>query len=290
MEFRFTRTDKSLSSPLPPSGTHYGAVLLCRGHGEERTSLGPGRYRGFGFWQLDRFGQLNVGLPVGMKPRVVISGAGDGALQDYIRITTGKPSAAEVYAGLRVSAASELAVASAEDQFQRVFAQARTSKQEHDALQELQEAHARAARAAYAHPMTQGALQGLFYTPRVLDVRLIYGCTHFGHCYALNRFLVLLIAHHLDTQGVQTLYPQQRVIDVRPTVASAHPCLHPSSCHGKDHDVDVASHPSCYGATGAPLVPTVANVVVLRHGVQPPKKPGRSRPMRRQFMPFYLHT
>jgi hypothetical protein len=151
-------------------------------------------------------------------------------------------------------------------------------------------AHERATHVAYSYPMTQGALQILFSKPGALDIRLIYGCTHFGHCYALNRFLVLLIAHHLQENGVTTLYPQQRVTDVRPTAASGHVCSHPSSCHGQDHDVDVASQPSCNSATGAPLALTVANVIILRHGVQPPKKAGPSRPMRRQFMPFYLHA
>lgn len=71
-------------------------VLFATGMGEEKTWVPqPGKpeytggYWGPRFWENDQANEKNLGLD-GTQPKVLISGAGDGALQDFIRILTGQ--------------------------------------------------------------------------------------------------------------------------------------------------------------------------------------------------------
>ncbi len=67
----------------------YGAIISCIGFGAERCTVN--QYSGFRFWDADDFEKPNLGLPPQEKPTVLISGGGDGALQDFLRIVTREP-------------------------------------------------------------------------------------------------------------------------------------------------------------------------------------------------------
>lgn len=71
----------------------FGCVLWTVGFGAERCDFGD--YVGYPFWETDPFEQPNCGVK-GTAPEIVISGSGDGALQDFLRITTNLPSAEQV--------------------------------------------------------------------------------------------------------------------------------------------------------------------------------------------------
>lgn len=49
------------------------------------------------FWEADQFQTTGLGISRVEIPRVLVSGSGDGALQDFVRLATGHRSALEVY-------------------------------------------------------------------------------------------------------------------------------------------------------------------------------------------------
>jgi hypothetical protein len=72
-------------------------MLLAFGFGEEQVYLDAGHpARGIRFWDSDPFGQPGLGTGL-TQPSVLISGGGDGALIDFLRIVTNDLNAAEVY-------------------------------------------------------------------------------------------------------------------------------------------------------------------------------------------------
>jgi hypothetical protein len=80
----FKRGPYASSSPRPRSAV-FGMVISCVGFGKERSTVGD--YRGYEFWGNDNFTRNNVGIQdKTVKPNVLISGGGDGPLQDFIRI------------------------------------------------------------------------------------------------------------------------------------------------------------------------------------------------------------
>src|SRR5262249_16783411 len=103
-----------------------GLVLSCVGAGTERST--HGKYSGLDFWSTDPFQNL------GRTDRILISGGGDGALQDYLRIITGLSSAKEIYLRLGIPLSIEQALQSAEDQASRVYIWGRHARHDHAAL------------------------------------------------------------------------------------------------------------------------------------------------------------
>ena len=110
----FRRPDHAVGAPTPitnPAGEvlgvevtfHsglrevFGMVLWCVGFGDERR-FAPPNYTGFAFWDTDPFEQPDWGVkppPAGL--RALVSGGGDGALQDVIRLATRRKSAIDVW-------------------------------------------------------------------------------------------------------------------------------------------------------------------------------------------------
>jgi hypothetical protein len=72
-------------------------VLWCVGFGDERR-FAPPNYTGFALWETDPFERPNWGVisPSDSFPALV-SGGGDEALQDVIRLATRKKSAIDVW-------------------------------------------------------------------------------------------------------------------------------------------------------------------------------------------------
>ncbi|HYR27828.1 MAG TPA: FAD-dependent oxidoreductase, partial [Thermoanaerobaculia bacterium] len=58
----------------------YGAIVLARGPGKEDVGLGAGQFCSYAFWDTDR---ITRGELAGRS--ILISGGGDGALQDFLR-------------------------------------------------------------------------------------------------------------------------------------------------------------------------------------------------------------
>ncbi len=101
-----------------PTTRQFDIMLSTRGFGTERTGVPNCPYIGFYFWQTDPFDNQNWGVNIGTPARILIAGGGDGALQDYIRLLTGR-SPKEVYQALKVPPDTEAELQSAEDHAQR---------------------------------------------------------------------------------------------------------------------------------------------------------------------------
>jgi len=307
----FLDCDASVSSVkanFAPEINHpssFSLVISCGGFGTERTWLpdeSP-HYTGFSFWDFEKYGELNLGVPGRDKPKVLISGGGDGALQDFLRIVARKPASA-IYSFLPPEAKKtiEAAISQAEDDALRKYPWGKAGVLDHPIHQELEGQHRNVVNELFQGRLKRklrkvlGDLIGDL--PARLDIRLLYPCDHFSSCYALNRFLVLLIDRYLsDTfDEVRVLQPKVRTLKVEGL--DTHTCMNrPDLCHGEPHQVLVNSDASCNKESltagnekyieGGPF-----NVVIVRHGI---KRPDRvplgelsAATPRRQIIPYYV--
>jgi len=286
----------------PVIGTYtFGMVVSCAGFGTEKCTVGS--YSGFRFWDTDPFEQPNLGLPPSQHLRVLISGGGDGALQDYLRIFTRMP-AGKLYEQLIVNSVLkpvlvevEPLVHGAEDQAQRayIWGSPNTNHHDHELHRVLHGAHEKAVDRIHRETgawkevcnIFDGIVSSVFGKDDAIpDVELIYSCEHFSRCYALNHFLVLLVAKYLQEQhGKQTLRGYTKVTDVTGTT---HTCKkNPVLCHKEEHTITF-ERADCFRSGGNPSQKDY-NVVTIRHGVQPPPLWSGGRPIAqpRQTLPYH---
>lgn len=271
-----------------------GMVLSCVGAGREASS--HDRYTGYDFWATDPFQRLPS------DARVLISGGGDGALQDYLRVVTGMRAAGEIYSRCHIPLGHEQTLASAEDQANRVFTWGTGGRHDHGALEELHDVHADIVNKLLpgpgAHPPIQALLAELAEITRSTPtkVTMLHPCTHFSRCYGLNRFLVLLLATYLARyRNLKTLLGQRKLADISPV---GHQCANQAAaCHGKEHEIFVAPDLDCRVPASAPQpqgvrrLPDTYTVVIVRHGIQanPPLVAGnRQLPQPRQVLPYHV--
>jgi hypothetical protein len=272
----------------------FGMILSCVGAGTEQSTHGS--YTGFDFWSTDPFQQLSA------SDRVLISGGGDGALQDYLRVVTRQSAAGAIYSGLGIPRGIEQFLQSAEDQASRVYVWGTGASHDHGALAQLHRSHAGIVDKLLSGPGLTHPVQGL---PSVLEkmtanmptvVTLMHPCGHFSRCYGLNRFLVLLLATYLSRyrNNTATLLPGRSLHDV---VGNNHQCANsPAGCHGQAHEIIPALDPDCRTPVGQPRqaaarLPGDYTVVIVRHGIRtsPPLFAGnRQMPQPRQMLPYHV--
>lgn len=216
----------------------FGMALFCAGFGKERCSVG--KYKWFDFWRADDIEQLNFGLPSNVQPTVLISGSGDGALQDFIRVVTGHWSPRDVMRGIYSALDSlmrnllsgghgQLATAvqgtwfgtlsriqGAEDHAQRAHiwsnqkdqerhAQKRPGQKDHDhpILEQTHEVYQKEIGTLLGNLEIKRAIYALLDSVVRADlgsVKLVHSCNHFTGCYAVNHFMTLLLARYLKEQ------------------------------------------------------------------------------------------
>lgn len=281
----------------------FGMVLFTTGFGNERTTCPPD-YQGFAFWETDPFELPRWGTKTSEQPRAIISGGGDGALQDLIRLATGARSARQVMDRLLASSWQmppdvRHFLFTAEDQAQRALLWCRpASEDEHRALQTLHDAYVRVVRfLLHEHPDRLKLLKEvrtmLAESPGPVD--LVHPCAHFARCYALNHFLAVLLAEvsAFEKPVVKpiTLWP---VRGVQTVAGKYHVCANNAGlCHGQEHDVQLVHRPHCVNTPGTPP-PTAAEllageVIVVRHGIAPATGVATA-PMAfaRQILPYHL--
>lgn len=299
-----------LEAHLTPQPSHvprrFGAALSTIGFGKENCQAGS--YVGYEFWGNDAFKRKNVGVRSG-TPAVLISGGGDGALQDFLRIVTKVNSAHEIYqnipAGLKPLIEREISYA--EDCAVRAYVWSGAPHRDCALLQNLHDAHANVVGALKADASAWGAVRAglapiLKNVPGDLTIKLAFPCTHFSSCYALNRFLTLLLAELLaETPGAEPLLlPETKTVEVS---GSSHTCGEPDVCHGKQHEVVYVPSPICkdfadaerlYRDAGHSTFPRLPggpfNVVIIRHGILSPVPLFNRSPTSngRQALPYYI--
>ncbi|MFZ0770038.1 MAG: hypothetical protein WCA49_09020 [Candidatus Sulfotelmatobacter sp.] len=257
--------------PLPqPKTEYFGAALYARGHGSEASDCSVD-YKGFDFWETENFELPNLGLPASPSLRhVLICGGGDGALQDFLRITTGQRSAANIVQQL--SLPGDLLAETYRDEDQAHRASLWNNKiQNHWVFERRDMAQRRLVSGLLASP--RGALiaqqvQTLLNHSSSLDVTLVHPCSHFSQSYPLNRFLVRLIEQCAVFLPIQILPNTvlHKVQGVLPHVCARNPV----GCHGQDHEVDFGAGPTCLESSAKTVHGGYFHVIVVRVGVVPP--------------------
>jgi len=266
--------EETVPGTFLPAVGFYGAAIFAKGHGTEKATIGS--YKSFDFWDTDNFEQPNLGLPVRSAPHrynVLICGGGDGALQDFLRITTGKGSASDIMHRIWSFIPLDLVLSlfTEEDQAHRAGIW-NTKGQNHPVLERLDQSHRQYAQQLLrppSGPAIIAELQSLLLHAESLNVTLIHPCTHFSQSYPLNRFLVYLVSEYARAASLPiTIKQQTSASSVR---GISHTCSKPSSCHGQEHEVYFDSAPAC--DTMMPTSPYYAGryeAIVLRAGVAPP--------------------
>lgn len=253
-------------------------------------------YVGYPFWSTDPFEQANYGLPQAIQPQIVISGAGDGGLQDFLRVTTACRSARELFYYCNLPRALGRHLLSFEERAQRAFhwgdkMATRWGGYDHAVLQTIHEEHRRLARKYASRKSVKEGLAKVIRTA-LPQIQLVHDCTHFPNVYPLNRFLALLIAAHLQIPDL--IIAGKRTLEVNGEVG--HQCQAQfAACHGQPHQVLLANALYCLAPTPAAAAITRrldANIVIIRHGIDArrltaPQLP--DIPLTRQLPPFHVH-
>jgi hypothetical protein len=273
----------------------FGAVLSCVGHGEERLS-DPGwrGYKGMRFWQDSDGIRPGVPLPPGLS-RIVVSGGGDGAMQDIQRFLTS-------YCGRQLYEKLEQAgVAPDADMLMDLLSTEESARRRgcwvpaHRANDALLEWHAKFELLVDAQfreikstnpQLLDDAARQILRNPAT-DTRpelwWIYRESSPGHAYALNRYLVLflirLIKETAARQSPVTVIPDITITGIAGEYG--HVCTDPFDCLGEEHKLTIEG--------GPPPELEGIHLIAIRHGIKPSDAIFRQRlSLADQLSPFEL--
>jgi protein-L-isoaspartate O-methyltransferase len=269
-----------------------GAIIEAMGHGNERCWVkdagGVLCYEGQPFWGTDQFTSL-----YSPQHEVLISGSGDGALQDYLRAVTHLGRAIDIAVQCDIPQTILAAVQSAEDRAHRgrswVCDDDPVTRRRHEErfLWELDEVHRSQADRALRNPFVIRGLGRLFPAQSVpVPVTIVFPEPYLSCYYGLNRFLTWLLSTYLDERFKRrTLYPGCKIDRTDSAPPGAHTCmaargpggvLHANGvysaqnilvshvCFEKLHDVQFVA------TTAMASLPTLTqyNVIIVRHGIE----------------------
>ena len=272
--------DLSSDPALPP---RFGAALYAVGFGTEKTRAA--RYKGPEFWDPDLLQDRTIGWPDdGSIRRVLISGSGDGALQDLLRVTTGLATATAIYDFIFEQTDPRLVedllneILQQEEAVERMLP--RNHKEEdHTAYQGLDTLHKSSIATLLERDRTSSILSRideLLNHSRLLDILLVHPCGHLTAKYALNRFLAHLII------GVASCDSARHKIKVRSHsgLCSVNPGPDHNACSSEDsavclnklHTVELYEYFDCStDPSASEPYPDLFHAVIIRHGVEPPE-------------------
>lgn len=283
----------------PESPQRFAVIISCIGLGRERSSVGENGYRGLDFWAPDKLSHSDFGVHGTHHPNILISGGGDGALQDFLRIVTVHDSPREIMAALpdRVKEALALGIKTAEDQAVRSFIW-NTTRYDCRSQYKLHKSYQAVVKRIIGEEyqsVSVALAEMIRAVPRVATVRLVHPCQHFSPCYALNRALVLLIAEYVRLEhNVDLITPFTSVTDV--VSLDGHVCdVNIKECRESSHRVtfelarceDMSN--AGRGSGDGPHTPPF-DVIVIRHGIKfPPYLFGASPDSNsRHLLPYYI--
>jgi hypothetical protein len=284
-----------------------GALIDAKGFGREQCAFRPpgapkgtpSVYEGIAFWGQDRFEQLTNN-----RHRVLISGSGDGALQDYLRVVTQLPAAGDIVARCDIPSAILRAIQSAEDRAVRGWAwvadepRALRLTQETPYFTELEHIHRQRVAEVLAIRGISTRLDRVV-PQNVVPVHLVYRQPYMTAFYGLNRFLVLLLSEYVRLyRRMATVYPEVEISEISAYPPHSHVCINASGRADGDYDATgTLTRHTCFGmahdvtltaAAAGAIVPPKAtyNVVIIRHGLE--RAPKLKLKRRRHLPPFHL--
>lgn len=285
-----------VSAPKFDVTADFDAIIFARGAKNEITSVPlvavnnghvvpiPGKtFEGVKFWSTDEFQSPDLGLQQYRRGAIFISGGGDGALQDYIRLVTGKNSALEVLKVV-LNATDEpkkwadmlaRGLAPREEQAHRSMLWSSDRLRGHAILSELHQ--------HYVNQVSSWPRVWLQQNAKVIDalrilttdrnperIFLVHECSHFGDSFALNRFVALVLIQFVTlTYGVNPVFPNSAVRAVAPyhlQAAHVHQCK--PGCWDERHQVFIERGVTCESPQpqNSPN-PHDAFGIVIRHGI-----------------------
>lgn len=273
----------------------FDLVILATGMGSERTEVSQNylkpkldkrdpRFSGLQFWQSDSFQSPNLGLHWNISKLVLVSGGGDGGLQDYIRLMTGCKSVLEfiddVFATIGWDAQEQrrfmLPLQEMEHESERACQWNEKAIQDHEYLEALHRGYRDAVNTLRSGPQWNKVLQ--FLQSRMKgrptpNIRLIHSCNHFGACYPLNHFAALLVdAAATQLTGESSIRSNERLVAARPTNGgSTHTCS--PGCWGPEHEVWLARS-TCHQSMNGGDTPQVVSGLIVRHGIRKARSAG----------------
>ena len=251
-------------------------VLLCVG-AEERGVAGS-QHRSYRFWDSDPYETLHYGLP-SLPPtglRTLVSGGGDGALQDFLRIACQRPGAARPVQvlGLLKPLLHLLDRCPAYQPVKAAFQRWDETCHRPDPaalwavlekfVDELTTTPQAAEIAGHLRHVIDPELAA---GRKVLHLNLAEG--RFEQCFALNALLVRLFEWFLRQQGQATAFQPRAFIRAVNSDSVAHRCsadpvTGAGDCLLNPHRV--AFHPN---PSGTAVAERTYDVVVIRHGIEP---------------------
>lgn len=263
------------------AGKFFGAALSCIGSPGERTEIQGGNggiFVGPKFWAADSIAAPDLGLRHFRAPlKILVSGGGDGAQQDFLRVLTGnfgRPLFEKF--GLDKLGVDLRDVLLAEDFGRRAHAWSKMGSPPLEAYEDWHRRYVELADVIWKEWVVSG--QHVQHHRMLLPGRhvtwMVGGQTP-GYSYGLNRLLALLVAklHAMDTGRVEI---GGNVSGYVPTGAEVillgckmhrlramHVC--DDSCNGSDHDV-LVSGDGMLVPTGPHLLGSY-QFLVPRHGV-----------------------
>lgn len=278
-----------------------------KGQGGERvafpSSSGPHGGAGPLFWFADRIENRRLGLSLRVTGRAhaLISGAGDGAQQDFLRVLTGlfgRRLADKLGISTSLNSLNLTEILQQEDYGRRAHAWSGESDEVPSTLARWQDAYNRLADQIWATWSGRGAISTM--ANRVLrpdtEATLLLKCEAPTYSYGLNRLLVLLVGKLHAHQSGRPLSASDAAGDSPGSRAHRHGRSHaPIFLYGyKLSNLDSTSHrcgPGCNIAcphdaeivgemTGNKYSVGPFDFVIIRHGIdqQPLFRPGAPIP------------
>ena len=288
------------------TSTTFDLIIFAAGFGLEHsevpdTTSTTRPFKGLDFWSSDEFETDGMGLPATAKAGVLVSGAGDGALQDFVRLSTGVKSVRDVVHAIWTSTPAGtpwkdqfMALWHWEDHASRARNFVPKPVGDCEVLRRLHQRHAAAVEALAASPDWATALQWFDNATakrRLGSVELAFKCDHFAGCYPLNRTGALLTARYMQERGHSVLRPFSAL---KSTTPNGHSCAH--GCWGLTHEAHIAQGVDCSHSEAAitawPAASTVSpkfDGLAIRHGIDPLTFGARTfERLKPQVVPYHL--
>jgi hypothetical protein len=283
----------------------FAAVIWAASNKWELTSLESNddppikRFESGWFWSSDGVAALRS------ADSVLISGGGDGALQDYLRAVTGIDDLGIIVDALPIPDAMMHALSSAEDRTHRgrvwfpdLTQQGRSTqrallrKHEERWLEPIDQTYRAAAEELLSDPAVLRSLEALLRTRKQGNprVHLVHRTPYLTPYYGLNRFLTHLFAAYLRTQRDygESLFSGVEIVTVTDDEDPPGPPLWATKQEpGGYKDRFRKAHTVTF--TGDGTGHSAYNVILIRHGFRPglPGSVEDRLRIRKQLLPFF---